>query len=448
MPKVLPGLSRHLLSIVGIASLGGLLFGFDTAVIAGTTHALTKVFALTPGTLGITVSSALWGTILGAAFAGTLSDRFGRRASLRALAALYVLSSLGCVLAWGWYPLLFFRILSGLAIGGSSVISPTYIAEIAPPKLRGRLVGMFQFNIVLGMLLAYLSNFCVGLLKLELTYDWRWEFGVSILPALLFLFSLINIPESPRWLVRRGRVEEAVSVLESTGAANARTEVREIAASLKATEDESRVRLWEWRYRLPIFLAITIGVFNQLSGINAILYYLNSIFEQAGFSQVSSDLQAVVVGLTNMAAVTLAMSVIDKMGRRALLLIGSVGTAFCLLGVALIFQTHRDQQALLWLLVGYIAFFSFSQGAVIWVYISEIFPNRVRAKGQSLGSFSHWAMNAIVSAAFPLVASAWGALPFFFFAGMMTLQFFVVLFLFPETKGIALEEMESAVHAG
>lgn len=448
MPKALPGLNRHLLSIVGIASLGGLLFGFDTAVIAGTTHALTKVFALTPGTLGITVSSALWGTILGAAFAGTLSDRFGRRASLRALAALYVLSSLGCVLAWGWYPLLFFRILSGLAIGGSSVISPTYIAEIAPPKIRGRLVGMFQFNIVLGMLLAYLSNFCVGLLKLDLNYDWRWKFGVSILPALLFLFSLINIPESPRWLVRRGRVEEAVSVLESTGAANARTEVREIAASLKATEGESRLRLWEWRYRLPIFLAITIGIFNQLSGINAILYYLNSIFEQAGFSQVSSDLQAVVVGLTNMAAVTIAMSVIDKMGRRALLLVGSVGTAVCLLGVALIFQTHRDQQALLWLLVGYIAFFSFSQGAVIWVYISEIFPNRVRAKGQSLGSFSHWAMNAIVSAAFPLVASAWGALPFFFFAGMMVLQFFVVFFLFPETKGIALEEMESAVHAG
>ena len=438
-------INKHILMIVLIASLGGLLFGFDTAVIAGTTGALTRVFALTPATLGVTVSSALWGTILGAAFAGTLSDRYGRRASLRALAALYLISAVGCVLAWGWYPLLVFRILSGLAIGGSSVISPTYIAEIAPPGLRGRLVGMFQFNVVLGILLAYLSNFTVGLFKLGVA-DWRWKFGVSALPALLFLVSLIHIPESPRWLIGRGRTREAEHVLVDNGMPDARRELADIAVSLAAEQDAPAERLLQWRYRLPLFLAITIGLFNQLSGINAILYYLNSIFERAGFDQVSSDGQAVIVGLTNLAAVTAAMFVIDKVGRRALLLVGSVGTAICLLGVALIFQTHRYQAALVWFLVGFIGFFSFSQGAVIWVYISEIFPNRVRAKGQSVGSFSHWAMNAIVSAAFPLVAATWGALPFFFFAAMMAIQFLVVFFIYPETKGIALEAMESVIH--
>ena len=437
--------NKHLIWIVVIASLGGLLFGFDTAVIAGTTQSLSLVFALTPATLGVTVSSALWGTIIGATFAGKLGDRYGRRASLRMLAALYLFSAIGCVLAWGWSPLLAFRILSGLAIGGSSVISPTYIAEIAPPRLRGRLVGMFQFNVVFGILLAYLSNFFVGLLRLGVS-DWRLKFGLGALPALLFLLSLIGIPESPRWLVDRGRAEEAIEVLARNGAPDPEREVREISASLLAGRDASGERLWQRRYRLPLFLAVTIGLFNQLSGINAILYYLNSIFEQAGFDQVSSNVQAVIVGLTNLAAVTAAMLIIDKVGRRALLLIGSVGTSVCLAGVALIFQTHRCQAALVWLLVGFIGFFSFSQGAVIWVYLSEIFPNRLRARGQSVGSLSHWVMNAIVSATFPLVAATWGALPFFFFAAMMAVQFLVVFFVYPETKGIALEAMESAVH--
>jgi MFS family permease len=243
-----------------------------------------------------------------------------------------------------------------------------------------------------------------------------------------------------------GRTNEALCVLEKNGESNATQELAQISASLETENRSFKERLFQWHYRLPIFLAISIGMFNQLSGVNAILYYLNSIFERAGFNQISSDLQAVMIGLTNLIAVTLAMFVIDRIGRKPLLLIGSVGTAICLAGVAIVFQEHRHQGSLVWFLVGFIGFFSFSQGAVIWVYISEIFPNHVRAKGQSIGSFSHWIMNAAVSAAFPLFAASWGALPFYFFAGMMVLQFFVVLFIYPETRGIRLEEMETELH--
>jgi MFS transporter, SP family, arabinose:H+ symporter len=445
MPPAPHKLNRHLLSIAMIASVGGLLFGFDTAVIAGTTGALTVAFGLSPVSLGITVSSALWGTVLGAALSGTFSDYFGRRTCLRILGLLYVVSALGCAFAWGWYPLLVFRILSGIAIGGSSVISPTYIAEISPAAWRGRLVGMFQFNVVLGILLAYLSNYFVGQL-VQGSVEWRWKLGVAALPALIFYLLLFLIPESPRWLVRKGRNNEALGILERNGEPDPRHELADIERSLVHEQGSTAERVFQWRYRLPIFLAISIGMFNQLSGINAILYYLNSIFQSAGFDRVSSDLQAVLIGLTNLVAVSIALLVIDRLGRRQMLLIGSVGTTACMAGVAIIFKLHRGQGALVWLLVGFIAFFSFSQGAVIWVYISEVFPNRVRAKGQSIGSFTHWFMNAVVSALFPVVAATWGSVPFFFFAAMMALQFVVVLVSYPETRGVSLEAMESSLH--
>jgi len=445
MQQPAPKLNRHLLTIALIASVGGLLFGFDTAVIAGTTGALTSAFGLSPVSLGVTVSSALWGTVLGAALAGTLSDRFGRRTSLRFLGLLYVASALGCALAWGWYPLLFFRILSGLAIGGSSVISPTYITEIAPARWRGRLVGAFQFNVVFGILLAYLSNYFVGLV-VHGPAEWRWKLGVAALPALIFYVSLLFIPESPRWLVRQGDTAEALRVLDANGEPDPPRELADIQRSLVQTQGSTEEKVFQWRYRLPIFLAISIGMFNQLSGINAILYYLNSIFQNAGFDRVSSDLQAVLIGVTNLVAVSIALTVIDRLGRRRMLLIGSVGTALCMAGVAIIFKYHRWQAGLVWLLVGFIAFFSFSQGAVIWVYISEVFPNRVRAKGQSIGSFTHWFMNAVVSILFPVVAATWGSAPFFFFAAMMALQFIVVLLFYPETRGVSLEAMETALH--
>jgi SP family arabinose:H+ symporter-like MFS transporter len=438
--------NKHLVITALIASEGGLLFGFDTAVIAGTTTALTKTYALTPVTLGITVSSALWGTIVGAAIAGKLSDRFGRRTCLRWLGLLYVLSALGCAFAWGWYALLTFRVLSGLAIGSSSVISPTYIAEISPPELRGRLVGAFQFNVVFGILLAYVSNYVVGQFSIGAP-DWRWKLGVAALPALCFFISLFLIPESPRWLVGEGRNDEAMTVLRRNGDRGPEREMVEISNSLVMEKGLAKDHLFRWRYRFPIFLAISIGMFNQLSGINAILYYLNSIFERAGFNQVSSDEQAVMIGVVNLLAILAAMLVIDKIGRRPLLIIGSIGTTVCLAGVAVSFQLDRGHGALLWLLMGFVGFFTFSQGAVIWVYLSEVFPNRVRAKGQSLGSFSHWFMNATVSAAFPILATRWGAAtPFYFFASMMTLQFVVVLKLYPETRGMSLESIETTLH--
>jgi len=433
-------LNTYLLKSTVVAALGGLLFGFDTAVIAGTTHALTETFHLSPSSLGLTVAAALWGTILGAMLAGIPGDMYGRRDSLRAMAVLYLVSALGCAFAWGWTALVLFRFIGGLGIGGSSVLGPMYIAEIAPAKWRGRLVGLFQFNIVFGILLAYFSNYVFGTMQLGAT-EWRWKLGIPAVPALFFLLMLFGIPRSPRWLVKKQRTAEARDVLRMVGEEDYEQELQDIIVSIDA-EHAANDSLFSWKYRLPIFLAVSIGMFNQLSGINAILYYLNDIFAYAGFSKVSSDLQAVAIGATNLLFTMLAMYVIDRIGRKALLLIGSVGTAACLGGVAAIFFTRSHQNLLVWLLVGYIAFFAFSQGAVIWVFISEVFPNRVRAKGQSLGSFSHWFMNALISGIFPLLAASSGGYPFVFFSLMMGLQFFVVLFIYPETKGVSLEEMQ------
>jgi len=423
-----------------VAALGGLLFGFDTAVISGTTRDLTELYHLTPWLLGVTVTSALVGTILGSMLAGIPGDAIGRRDSLRILAVLYLVSALGCAFAWNWSALVVFRFIGGLGIGGSSVLGPMYIAELAPAKYRGRLVGMFQFNVVLGILLAYLSNYLVGLFHLGAA-EWRWKFGVPALPAAFFLLMLFGIPRSPRWLVKRRRVDEARAVLQQIGEENAEQELQDIVQSID-TEHVGSDTLFTWKYRLPIFLAVSIGMFNQLSGINAILYYMNDIFIQAGFSKVSGDLQAVAIGGTNLLFTMIAVSVIDRVGRKTLLLIGSVGTAVSLAGVAYIFFTHQHQGLLVWLLVGFIAFFAFSQGAVIWVYIGEVFPNQVRAKGQSLGSFSHWFMNGLISLIFPLMAASSGAYPFVFFSAMMVLQFLAVVFFYPETKGVSLEEMQ------
>jgi sugar porter (SP) family MFS transporter len=437
-------LNSTLLKSTAVAALGGLLFGFDTAVIAGATQALKVLYHLSPLGEGFTVASALVGTVIGSMLAGIPGDRYGRRDSLRGMAVLYVVSALGCALAWNWTALVIFRFIGGLAIGGSSVLGPMYIAEIAPAKWRGRLVGLFQFNVVFGILLAYLSNYVLGTMGFGAA-EWRWKLGVTAVPAAFFFLMLFGIPRSPRWLVKKGRIDEAREVLRLIGEENYEQELKDIIESIDA-EHVTSDALFTAKYRVPIFLAISIGMFNQLSGINAILYYLNAIFEHAGFSKVSGDLQAVAIGATNLLFTMLAMSVIDKVGRKKLLLVGSVGTALCLGGVAAIFLTGRHENLLVWMLVGYIAFFAFSQGAVIWVYISEVFPNRVRAKGQSLGSFSHWFMNALISWTFPLMAASSGGYPFVFFSAMMLLQFFVVLFFYPETKGISLEDMQKKLH--
>ncbi len=321
------------------------------------------------------------------------------------------------------------------------MLGPVYIAELAPAKLRGRLVGMFQINIVIGILLAYLSNYIIASFGLG-DAEWRWQLGIAAIPAFIFLILLFGIPPSSRWLVTQKRVEEARGVLQSMGAEDAEGELREIVDSIHLDKLQTSEPLFVWKYRLPIFLAITIGMFNQLAGINAILYYLNDIFAAAGFSKISGSLQAVAIGSMNLVATLLGMTMIDKLGRKTLLLIGAVGTALCLFGVSGIFYTESHQSSLLWLLVAYIAFFAISQGAVIWVYIGEVFPNRVRAKGQGLGSSSHWVMNALIAYIFPQVAKSSGGAPFLLFGVMMVVQFFVVLFFYPETKGVSLEQLQ------
>jgi sugar porter (SP) family MFS transporter len=434
-------LNFHVVKSTVVGALGGLLFGFDTAVISGTTNALTNTYHLSPALLGVTVSSALLGTVIGAITAGVPGQKFGRRDSLRVMAIFYVISALGCAFAWNWPALIFFRFIGGLGIGGSSVLGPMYIAEIAPPAWRGRLVGCFQLNVVIGILLAYVSNAWIDSMQLGVT-EWRWQLGISAVPAILFLVALFAIPRSPRWLVMQGKLDESLAVLRLTGIAKPEDELGEIVASIHQERAASADPLFSRQYRFPIFLSITVGMFCQLSGINAVLYYLNDIFTLAGATKVSGALQAVAVGATNLVATLAAMSVIDQFGRRKLLLIGTVGLAICLTAVSYVFMTHQHLHWLVWLLMAYIACFAISQGAVIWVYISEVFPNRVRSKGQALGSSSHWVTNAIISLVFPIMAGSSGAYPFIFFAVMMVIDFFIILKYYPETKGVSLEQMQ------
>jgi sugar porter (SP) family MFS transporter len=423
------------------AALGGSLLGFDTAVIAGAIQSLTRTFELSPGELGFTVSAALWGTVVGAMGAGALGRRFGGRTSLLILAACYLISALGCAFSNSWTALLVFRFIGGLGMGGSSVIAPVYIAEVSPPVWRGRLVGTFQINVIGGILLAYLSNYLIGLFPFG-ELEWRWQLGVAAAPAALFLAMLLGIPPSARWLAMRGQLQESQDVLRKLGSPQPEAELAAILASLKEDTGPSPDQLLQRRYRRPILLALALAMFNQLIGINAVLYYLNDIFAMAGFDRTSQNLQAVAVGAVMLIATLVALSVIDRFGRRTLLLVGSVGLAVCLAGIAAIFYLHQYEQFLLALVVGYVGFFAFSQGAVIWVYLSEIFPSRVRAQGQSLGSSTHWIINALLSAAFPLLAAQSQSGPFVLFFAMVVLQFFVVLFFFPETRGVSLEEIQ------
>ena len=432
-------------SVVIIASLAGLLFGFDTAVISGVTHALREVYQLSDAGLGAAVSAALWGTLLGALIMGSPGDRFGTRNMLRFIGALYFVSALGCALAWSLPAFAVFRFFAGIAIGGSSVLAPVYLAEIVPARRRGAYVGLFQINIVFGILVAYLSNFVVA----QVVHGpdvWRWKLAVAAAPALLFFVLMLGIPQSPRWLAMKGRIGEAQESLARLGIANAAGVAEELArSSAPAAATPGRASLSWSLHKRPILLAIAIAMFNQLSGINAILYYLGDIFAAAGFSTLSQDLQSVVIGATNLIATLVALSIIDKVGRKTLLLIGAVGTAVALAGVTVIMATEQGQWALLWMLVLFIASFAISQGAVIWVYLSEVFPTAVRSRGQSVGSATHWVMNALISMAFPIVAASSKPGPFAFFAVMMALQFFVVARYFPETKGVSLEDMPSVL---
>lgn len=434
-------INRHLVKSTFVSALGGLLFGFDTAVIAGTTHQLSQVYHLDANLLGLTVSSALWGTIIGALTAGYPGQRFGRRDSLRIMAIFYVLCAVGCAFAWSWGSLLAFRIIGGLGIGGSSVLAPMYIAELSPAQWRGRLVGLFQINIVLGILVAYLSNYIISRMNLGLV-EWRWDLGIAALPAVLFLLMLFTIPRSPRWLAMKNRTQEALDVLRLTGHPAPEQELQEIVESIHLERSAAAEPLLQRKYFLPIMLAVTAGAFNQLTGINACLYYLNDIFAAAGASKYGAGMQSVIIGCTNLVFTIVAMSIIDMVGRKKLLLFGTAGVCVFLAAIGQIFRSGTHQGMLIWLVMAFMGFFAISQGAVIWVYISEVFPTRVRAQGQALGTSTLWVMNALISWAFPVLAKHSTATPFFFFALMMLIDFILVAAIYPETKGVSLEQLE------
>jgi SP family xylose:H+ symportor-like MFS transporter len=433
-----------------VASLGGLIFGFDTAVISGTTDALKEVFHLSDSGLGFTVATALIGTIAGALIAGKLADMFGRKKILFAIGVLYVLGALGTALTNDHTIFMIFRFLGGIGVGAASVCAPIYTAEVAPPAVRGRLVGLVQFNIVLGILLAYGSNAIIAAVAPP-DVDWRWMLGVMAIPAAVFLALLFTVPETPRWLLSVGRDQEGEVVARRlcNTEEEARFELQEIHASLAAAENATDVPFFTAQHRKVILLAIAIAAFNQLSGINAILYYAPEVMEDAGASGNAALWMSVGVGTMNLIATMAALSVIDKIGRRKLMIVGSIGYLISLAFLAAVMFAYAGDynatSAVLVLagLLVFIAAHAFGQGSVIWVFISEIFPNRIRGRGQSLGSLTHWVFAALTSYAFPpIVGALGGGVGFSIFAVCMVGQLIWVLKVMPETKGVPLEEME------
>jgi MFS transporter, SP family, xylose:H+ symportor len=425
-----------------IAALGGFLFGFDTAVISGAEQALQRAFHLSSFWLGFTVASALIGTIIGSVAIEKPADSWGRKGTLALLAVLYFVSSIGCAAAPSWPTLLVFRLIGGLAIGGASVVTPMYIAEISPVHLRGRLVALNQLNIVVGILASFFSNYLIA--RFYGGPDpWRLMLGVVAIPATLFFALLFTIVESPRWLVKAGRDEKAAIVLQRLGNLASAKIVDDIRRSLAG--DGAQERLFQRRYLRPIFLAWAIAMFNQLSGINALMYYAPRIFEMTGSTEGVALLQTVALGGTNLAFTLIGMTLIDWVGRRQLIIWGSYGYLASLLTIAWAFHHYGDNfdsvgsmTAVVSLLI-FQASHAMSQGAVIWVFISEIFPNAVRAKGQALGSATHWFMAALISWTFPPIAAWSGASAFAFFAAMMGLQFLFAWRIMPETRGVSLE---------
>jgi sugar porter (SP) family MFS transporter len=422
-----------------IAALGGFLFGFETAVISGAEKTIEHLWSLSSFSQGFTVASSLIGTVIGSLISSIPAQRFGRKKTLTVIALLYLASAIGCASTFTWELFILFRFIGGIAVGASSVVGPMYISEISPARSRGRLAASFQLLIVTGIFVAFLTNF------LFVDFGdaaWRWMLGVMIVPALLFAVLLRFIPESPRWLVLNNRDEEARRVFEKLGEPSAVDLIREEhALSAHGTNE----KLFVSKYSKPILYAVLLAIFNQLSGINAILYYAPRIFEMAGFDRAQAYLQPVYIGCANLLFTFLALMVIDKFGRKKLLLAGSVGMIVFLALTGYSFGSGEGSSMVLYYLIGYIAFFGFSQGAVIWVFISEIFPNAVRSKGGALGSFTHWIMAAIISWVYPIVVEVipnGGVYSFYFFSVMTLVAFIFIWRVMPETKGRSLEEIQ------
>ncbi|MCG7856644.1 sugar porter family MFS transporter [Flavihumibacter sediminis] len=439
-------MNRKVLLWSVVVALGGFLFGFDTAVISGAEQSIQTYWSLSAFEHGLTVSIALIGTILGALLGRFPSEKLGRKKTLILIAVLYLLSSIGTALATNWYIFLLFRLLGGIGVGASSVTAPIYISEISPPKSRGKLVAMFQFNIVLGILVSYLTNYLIGM---EGENSWRWMLGVQVVPSLIFLLMLRLVPESPRWLIlKKNRIAEAEEVLKIINPEGYKEDVNMIRQdAVQVAGEEDNTSLFTRKNRFPVFLAVSFAVFNQVSGINAIIYYAPRIFEMTGLGKQSSLLSSVGIGAVNLLFTLIALNFIDRFGRRTLMMIGSFGLILTLGLVSRAFYLNDFGGLMITvLLLVYIAFFAFSQGAVIWVFISEIFPNQVRAKGQTLGSLTHWVMAAVVAFSFPMLAeSLGGGNTFLFFCIMMVVQLLFVWKLMPETKGKSLEQLEHSI---
>jgi SP family arabinose:H+ symporter-like MFS transporter len=423
------------------SALAGFLFGFDTVVISGAEKTIQSLWGLSPGLHGIAMASALYGTVVGSLIGGWPSDRFGRKATLLWIGILYFVGAVGSGLATNVSLFIIARVIGGLGIGISTVVAPLYISEIAPPKYRGRLAGMFQFNIVFGILIAFVSN---ALLAGIGDNAWRWMLGVAAFPSLIYTLFCFSLPESPRWLLsRKGNRDAGLKVLHriepQASAAEIEAQANEIAASSETT---SSGVFWTRRLRKPIMLAILIAFFNQLSGINAILYFAPRIFELTGLGAKAALLQSIGIGVTNLIFTFVGLWLIDRLGRRTLLYIGSFGYIVSLGLVAWGFFTQHLTIVPV-CIFAFIAAHGIGQGTVIWVFISEIFPNRQRAEGQALGSFTHWIFAAVLTTFFPRMVSNFPpGYVFSFFAGMMVLQLIWVKTMVPETKGVPLEQIQ------
>ncbi len=425
-------------------ALGGFLFGFDTAVISGAEQSIQKLWQLSDGLHGFAVAIALYGTVIGALAGGIPADRWGRKKTLFWIGIFYFVSAIGSALAPDVYTFMIFRFLGGLGVGASSVAAPLYISEISPANQRGRLVAVFQFNIVLGILIAFLCNYLIQL-GVE-NAPWRWMMGVEGIPALLFVVLILFVPRSPRWLiVKKGLHDEGKQVLAMINPDNVEEAYQDILQSAHQNQTPAGEKLFSSKYNKPLLLAFLIAFFNQWSGINAIIYYAPRIFEMTGLGAKSALLSTSGIGLVNLVFTMLGIALIDRVGRKKLMFIGSLGliTALALVSHAF-FQEFFDFVPIY--LFVYIGFFAMSQGAVIWVFIAEIFPNTVRASGQSFGSFIHWILAATIANIFPFIVNTFSGGPLFaFFSFMMVLQLLFVWKVMPETKGRSLEELEKSL---
>jgi sugar porter (SP) family MFS transporter len=428
-----------------VVALGGFLFGFDVAVISGAEQDIKRVWELSDVLHGIAIGVALYGTVVGALLGGIPATKWGRKKTLLWIGILYLLSALGSAIAPGVYIFMAFRLLGGFAIGASSVVAPMYISEIAPAKNRGKLVATFQFNIVFGILIAYLSNYLLE--GVGGNNSWRLMLGVVAIPALIYSILVFFVPESPRWLiVHRGDYNTARKILGVSDPAGVDEAIEALHKSIGEEKHKEKLSaFFKRKYNFPIFLAVMIAFFNQMSGINAVIYFAPRVFELAGISKQGAFLQSVGVGLVNLVFTMLGLYLIDRLGRKILMLIGSIGYIISLVSVSAAFYlNHVGGMIVPLLLFLFIASHAIGQGAVIWVLISEVFPNSVRAYGQSLGASTHWIMAAIITTLFPILAVKIGPAPIFaFFAFMMVLQLLWVIFIMPETKGKSLEELEA-----